>query len=145
MSTDYSAEFIRKIALETRTIAMVGASVNPARPSSGVMRFLQRKGFRVIPVNPVQTGREINGEAIYTDLASIPAELGDIQMLDLFRRSDDVVPIVDQAIQHLLPRGLRTIWMQLGVENQKAAELALYSGLQVVMNRCPTVEWSRLI
>ena len=145
MSTDYSAEFIRKIALETRTIAMVGASVNPARPSSGVMRFLQRKGFRVIPVNPVQTGREINGEAVYADLASIPAELGDIQMLDLFRRSDDVVPIVDQAIQHLLPRGLRTIWMQLGVENQKAAELALYSGLQVVMNRCPTVEWSRLI
>ena len=144
MPPDYSAAFIRKIALETRTIAMVGASLNPARPSSGVMRFLQRNGYRVIPVNPLQTGKEINGEVIHTDFASIPADVGDIQMQDIFRRSNQVLPIVEQAIQHLLPRGLRTIWMQLGVENQKAAELASMSGLQVVMNRCPSVEWSRL-
>ena len=144
MPPDYSAAFIRKIALETRTIAMVGLSLNPARPSSGVMRFLQRNGYRVIPVNPMETGKEINGEVIYADLASIPADVGEIQMLDVFRRSNQVLPLVEQAIQHLLPRSLRTIWMQLGVENQKAAELASRTGLQVVMNRCPSVEWSRL-
>lgn len=145
MNAAYSDDFLRQIVRETHTIAMVGASVSPARPSSGVMRFLLRSGYRVIPVNPVQAGKKLNGEMIYADFATIPAELGDVQMVDIFRRSENVMPIVEQAIQHLIPRGLCTIWMQLGIVNSEAAALAENAGLKVVMDRCPSVEWPRFL
>ncbi len=145
MNSEYSDDFLRQIVGETRTIAMVGASINPSRPSFEVMQFLQRNGFRVIPVNPLHAGKLINGEEIYADLAAIPAEIGDIEMIDVFRRSQDVPLTVTDAVQQLKPRGLRTIWTQLGVANDQAPALALAAGMKLVMNRCPTVEWPRLI
>lgn len=145
MSQDYTDALLRDIARETKTIVMAGASANPARPSFGVMRFLQRSGYRLIPVNPAQAGKIINGATIVADFAAIPKEVGDIQMLAIFRRPEAVLPVVRSAIDHLLPRGLRTIWMQLGVVSDEAAEIARSAGLNVVMNRCPTIEWPQFL
>jgi uncharacterized protein len=142
---DQTTNTFRKIAAETRTIVMAGASPNPARPSFGVMRFLQGHGYRVIPVNPGQEGQIINGEPAFADVASIPADVGEVQMLDLFVRSDRVLPIVKEALIALRPRGLRTVWMQIGVVDEEAAALARQAGLEVVMDRCPKIEWSRYL
>jgi len=140
---DYSDTYLRGILTNTKTIAAVGVSTNHIRPSYFVARFLTLKKYRVVPVNPVYEGQTLFDEPILPSLASIPAT-DTIDMVDIFRRSDQVLPVVKEAIEHLLPHGLRTIWMQIGVINEEAAELAEQAGLNVVMNRCPKIEHQRL-
>jgi predicted CoA-binding protein len=135
---------LRPIFRTTRTIACGGVSANPIRPSFYVARYLSLKGFRVIPVNPGLAGGVLLGETVYPDLAALPPSLGPIHMVDIFRRSDQVGPVVDAALAHLLGRGLRTIWMQIGVIDEEAAARAEAAGLTVVMNRCPKIEYQRL-
>jgi len=133
----YSDEYLRDILKDVRTIAMVGASPYWNRPSYFAMKYLQEKGYRVIPVNPQAAGEEILGEKVYRDLSEVPEK---IDMVDLFRRSDAAGPLVDQAIA----KGAKVVWMQLGVRNDAAAAKAEAAGLKVVMNRCPKIEYSRL-
>lgn len=135
------AETIRQIRDNTRTIAVVGLSPKQDRPSWGVARFLQVRGYRIVPVNPGHAGEEILGEKVYADLASIPADAG-VDMVDIFRRSDAVPDIVNEALR-VLP-DLKTIWMQLGVEHPQAAATAEAAGITVVQNRCPKIEFPRL-
>jgi len=128
---------IRALLEETRTIAMIGASDRPDRPSYRVMQTLQAHGYRVIPVNPQITGEHIHGEFVFRDLS----QLGDpIDMVDIFRNSAAAGEAVDQAIA----AGAKSVWMQLGVINEEAAARAEAAGLKVVMNRCPAIELPRL-
>ena len=128
---------IRTLLEETRTIALVGASDRPDRPSYRVMQTLQAHGYRVIPVNPQITGEHIHGEFVFRDLN----QLGDpIDMVDIFRNSAAAGEAVDQAIA----AGAKAVWMQLGVVNEEAAARAEAAGLKVVMNRCPAIELPRL-
>lgn len=128
---------IAELLASVRTIAMVGASDRPDRPSNGVMKFLQAHGYRVIPVNPTITGEHIHGEYVWRELSQIGEQ---IDMVDIFRRSDAVGPIVDQAIAC----GAKTVWMQLGVIDDAAAARAEAAGLKVVMDHCPKIEVMRL-
>lgn len=132
---------IRRILDETRTIAMVGASANWVRPSNFAMKYLQRKGYRVIPVNPGSAGTEIHGETCYASLSDIPDRF---DMVDVFRRPEDAGAIVDEAIALRDAKGIRTVWMQLGVVDEAAAARAEAAGLTVVMDRCPKIEFGRL-
>jgi uncharacterized protein len=128
---------IAELLSSVRTIAMIGASDRPDRPSYGVMRFLQDHGYRVLPVNPSITGEHIHGEFVWRELSQI----GDpIDMVDIFRRSADAGEAVDQAIA----AGAKAVWMQLGVVNADAAARAEAAGLKVVMDRCPKIEIGRL-
>lgn len=128
---------IRALLDGARTIAMVGASDRPDRPSHGVMATLQRHGYRVIPVNPAITGEHVHGEFVFRELA----QLGDpIDIVDIFRRSHAAGEVVDQAIE----AGAKAVWMQLGVVNEAAAARAEAAGLKVVMDRCPAIELRRL-
>lgn len=136
-----SDDRLRDILRTTRVIAVVGVSPNPVRPSYYVARYLLLKGFRVIPVNPGHAGEEILGQRVHADLASIPKEAR-VDMVDIFRRSDAVPAIVDEALREL-PE-LRTIWMQIGVEHPEAGARAEAAGLRVVQNRCPKIEYQRL-
>ncbi|KTW03156.1 CoA-binding protein [Sphingomonas sanguinis] len=130
-------EDIRELLTTARTIALVGASDRPDRPSYGVMKRLQDHGYRVIPVNPQITGEHVHGEFVFRELG----QLGDsIDIVDIFRRSDSVGAIVDEAIAI----GAKAIWMQLGVVNDEAAARAEAAGLKVVMDRCPAIEIARL-
>lgn len=131
----------RRIFDETRSIAMVGASDNPERASHSVGLFLVERGFELWPVNPKLAGRALFGRAVAPSLAALPAEAGDIDMVDIFRRSEEAGAVVDEAIEALMGRGLDTIWMQLGVEDAEAAARAEARGLTVVMNACPKIEW----
>jgi hypothetical protein len=140
----YTDDQLRAILQRTRTIACVGVSTNPVRPSYYVARYLGLKGFRVIPVNPVYAGERLFGETILPDIASIPRAVGDVQMVDIFRRSSEAGAVVDEALAHLLDRGLQTIWMQIGVIDPAAAARAEAAGIDVVMNRCPKIEYQRL-
>ena len=133
----YSDTYLRDVLRSVRVIAMVGASPNWNRPSYFVMKYLQAKGFRLIPVNPTAAGQEILGEKVYATLADIPEP---VDMVDIFRRSDQVGPIVDEAIRI----GAKVVWMQLTVRNDEAAAKAEAAGLKVVMNRCPKIEFGRL-
>ncbi|MGH7033276.1 MAG: CoA-binding protein [Stellaceae bacterium] len=133
----YSDDYLRGIFARVKTIAMVGASPRPDRPSHHVMKFLQSRGFRVIPVNPQAAGQRIHGEAVVSILAEIE---GPIDMVDIFRRSELVAPVVDEAIA----KGATVIWMQLGVRDDAAAAKAERHGIDVVMNRCPAIEMPRL-
>ena len=128
---------IKALLEETRTIAVVGASDRPDRPSYRVMKTLQDHGYRTIPVNPQITGEHVHGEYVFRELA----QLGNpIDMVDIFRRSDAVGDVVDQAIAI----GAKSIWMQLGVVDQRAAARAEAAGLKVVMDRCPAIDVPRL-
>ena len=133
----YSDAYIRDILTRNRTIAMVGASPTSSRPSYFAMKYLKEKGFRVIPVNPGQEGKTILGEKVYGSLAAIP---GNVDIVDIFRGSEAALPITREAIAI----GAKVVWMQLGVRNDEAARLAEHAGLQVVMNRCPKIEYGRL-
>ena len=135
------AETMRQIKDNTRTIAVVGLSPNQDRPSWGVARFLQARGYKIIPVNPGHEGKEILGEPVYRDLTAIPADAG-VDMVDIFRRSEAVPEIVDEALSAL--PDLRTIWMQLGVNHPEAAAKAEAKGITVVQDRCPKIEFPRL-
>ncbi|MBC7103382.1 MAG: CoA-binding protein [Parvibaculum sp.] len=128
---------IEHILRDTKLIAIVGASANPARDSHEVMRFLQAKGYRVIPVNPGLAGKELNGEKVYASLRDIPEK---IDMVDVFRNSEAAGPVADEAVEI----GAKYVWMQLGVVNAEAAARARAAGLRVVMNRCPKIEMPRL-
>jgi predicted CoA-binding protein len=130
-------EDIRTLLEETRTIAMVGASDRPNRPSNGVMVLLQRHGYRVIPVNPQITGEHIHGEFVFRELSQIGVP---IDMVDIFRKSEHAGEIVDAAIA----AGAKSVWMQLDVIDHEAAARAEAAGLKVVMDRCPAIEIRRL-
>lgn len=133
---------IRNILTETRTIAVVGFSADPGRPSHYVSEFLQAAGYRIIPVNPGLAGQVILGETVYADLAAIPKEIA-VDMVDIFRQSSAVPAIVEAALANL--PALRTIWMQIGVQHEAAAETAVAAGKSVIMNRCPKIEYRRLM
>jgi hypothetical protein len=128
---------IAGLLASARTIAVVGASDRPDRPSNGVMKFLQGRGYRVFPVNPTITGERIHGEYVWRDLHQIGEP---IDIVDIFRRPEAAGEAVDEAIAV----GARAVWMQLGVINREAAERAEAAGLKVVMNRCPKIEIMRL-
>jgi predicted CoA-binding protein len=132
---------LRQILNETRVIALVGWSPKADRPSHGVARYLAARGYRVIPVNPGQTGTITAwGEVVQASLSDITDP---VDMVDIFRNSDAVGSVVKEALSAL--PGLKTIWMQLGVINEAAARTAEARGLTVVMNRCPAIEIPRLI
>ena len=133
----YTDAYIRDILARSRTIAMVGASPTPSRPSYFAMKYLKEKGFHVIPVNPVQEGKTILGERVYAALPEIEEK---VDIVDIFRSSGAALGITREAIAI----GARVVWMQLGVRNDEAAGLAEDAGLQVVMNRCPKIEYGRL-
>lgn len=130
-------EDIAELLLSARTIAMVGASDRPDRPSYGVMKFLQGHGYRVLPVNPQITGEHLDGEFVWRELSQIGEP---IDIVDIFRRSDAAGEAVDQAIAI----GAKAVWMQLGVIDEEAAARAEAAGLKVVMDHCIKIEIRRL-
>ena len=134
---NYPDPYLRDILTSVRTIAVVGASPRRERPSRGVMAYLQRRGYRTIPVNPNAAGVAINGETVYARLADVPEP---IDMVEVFRRTEMAGGVVDEAIAV----GAKVIWMQLGVRDDTAAARGETRGLKVVMNRCPAIEIPRL-
>ena len=136
---EYSDAHLRQILQRTRTVAVVGISTNPVRPSYYVARYLSLKGFRVIPVNPGHAGKMLFGEPVHASLSDVAAP---VDMVDIFRRSEAVPPIVDEALD-VFP-DLQTIWMQIGVEHAEAAFKAEARGVTVIQNRCPKIEYQRL-
>jgi predicted CoA-binding protein len=137
----YSDAYLRDLLTSVHTIAVVGASPRPQRPSHRVMRYLQHQGYRTIPVNPFAAGDEILGERCYGSLAEIPVDLvGPIDMVDIFRRS----ALAGEAIDAAIAIGAKAVWTQLGVVDAVAAERAEAKGIRVVMDRCPAIEIPRL-
>ena len=134
----YSPGYLRSVLANAKTIAVFGASPEPWRPSFGVMRYLQRAGYRVIPVNPTALGATVHGEPFFACLQEAPEK---IDLVDVFRRPEAVGEAVDQAIA----AGAKALWMQLGIRNDAACAKAEAAGIQVVMNRCISVEHSRLM
>lgn len=123
---------IRDILTSVKTIALVGWSPKPDRPSHRVAEFLKRKGYRVIPVNPGHAGEQALGETVVATLA----EAGPVDMVDIFRRSEEAGAVADEAVRI----GAKVVWMQIGVVDEAAASRARNAGLRVVMNRCPAIE-----
>ena len=128
------------ILKRTKVIALVGWSPNEDRPSHRVARYLTEQGYRVIPVNPGVAGQVVAGETVRAQLSDINEK---VNMIDIFRKSEDVLPIVEDMLAHLPT--VKTVWMQLGVSHQAAADLALAHGVDVVKNRCPAIEIPRLL
>jgi O-acetylhomoserine (thiol)-lyase len=133
----YADSYLAGILSRVKTIAIVGASPNWNRPSYFAMKYLQDKGFRTIPVNPRAAGEAILGERCYGSLREIPDP---VDMVQVFRKSEEAGPLADEAIAI----GAKVLWLQLGVYNEAAAERAEAAGLQVIMNRCPKIEYMRL-
>ncbi len=127
---------VADVLRNTRRVALVGASANPARAAHGVQALLQRRGYEVTPVNPGLAGQSLHGRPVVAALD----EAAPLEMVDVFRASDKVDPVVDDAIR----LGAKVIWMQLGVVNEAAAERARAAGITVVMDRCPAIELRRL-
>ena len=136
---NYDNSYISGILREVKTVAIVGASANDVRPSFFVTKYLIDKGYTVYPINPGHAGKEILGRMTYARLADVPEP---IDMVDIFRASSAVPPIVEEALA-LDPKP-KVIWMQLTVRNDEAAARAEADGLKVVMNRCPKIEYARL-
>ncbi|MDR6264542.1 CoA-binding protein [Roseobacter sp. N2S] len=141
MTDTPSDDLLRQILTRTKTIACIGVSTNPIRPSHYVARYLSLRGYRVIPVNPAYAGQELLGETVRGDLSELVDEK--IDMIDIFRRSEAVPPIVDLSLELFLPN-LQTIWMQIGVRHAEAAAKATAAGVTVIENRCPKIEYQRL-
>ncbi len=135
----YSAEYIRNILKTVKTVALVGASNNTVRPSYFVMQYLLGKGYAVIPVNPGLAGQQLLGQTVHATLKDIPTP---IDMVDIFRNSEAAGPITDEALK-LEPKP-KVIWMQLSVRNDEAAAKAEAAGIEVVMDRCPKMEYGKL-
>jgi uncharacterized protein len=134
----YDPVYLRGLLEHARTIAVIGASPEPWRPSFGIMRYLQRAGYRVVPVNPTALGQSVHGEPFYGTLQEVPEP---IDLVNVFRRPEAVGEAVDQAIAV----GAPALWMQLGIRNDEACARAEAAGIEVVMNRCISVEHSRLM
>lgn len=139
MKETYTDSHLRDILSRTKRIAMVGVSMNPVRPSYYVARYLGLKKYQVIPINPGHAGEMLFGQRIVASLSQVE---GHVDMVDIFRRSDHVPPIVDEALE-AFPE-LQTIWMQIGVAHPAAAAEARARGVDVVMNHCPKIEYQRL-
>jgi len=137
----YTDDYIKSILRSTKVIAMVGASGNDMRPSYFAMKYLLDKGFIVHPINPTMAGKKILGRDVYATLHDVPAP---VDMVDIFRTPDHAPEIVRQALAEKDRFGLKTVWMQLGVINEEAAEMARAAGLEVVMDRCVKIEYGRL-
>ena len=136
---NYSDDYIRSVLRDVKTIAMVGASANTVRPSYFVLKYLRERGYDVIPVNPGQAGKPILGTTFVAEIADIKQP---IDMVDVFRASDQVMGVVDEVLKlKPLPKYL---WMQLGIRNDDAASRLEAAGIKVVMNRCPKIEYGRL-
>jgi len=136
---DYPDALIRQVLNDVKTVAIVGASPKPVRPSYFVVRYLIDKGYRVFPINPGHAGKDLLGQRVYAHLSDVPEP---IDMVDIFRSSDAAAGVVDEALAlSPLPK---VIWMQLGVRNDAAATRAEAAGLTVIMNRCPKIEYGRL-
>ncbi|MBU8536284.1 CoA-binding protein [Falsiroseomonas tokyonensis] len=127
---------MRELLLGTRRIAVVGASDRVDRPSHGVFGFLLDRGYDVVPVNPTLVGKEVHGRPVVAGLEAA----GPLDMVDVFRRSAEAGAVVDEAVR----LGARSVWLQLGVVDEAAAARARAAGVQVVMDRCPVIEWRRL-
>lgn len=130
---------ITRILKDTKVIALVGASPRAERASNRVGTYLAERGYKVIPVNPGQAGKQLFGETCVASLSDITEP---VDMVDIFRRSEDVLEVVEDALKNL--QGLKTIWMQLEIINEKAAALGRAQGAEVVMDRCPKIEIQRL-
>ena len=135
----YDDTYIRGILNTVKTIAMVGVSAKDSRPSYFAFKYLLERGYRMIPVNPGLADKDLLGQKAYARLADIPEQ---VDMVDIFRASPFVLPIVEDALK-MQPRP-RVVWMQLGIRNDAAAALAEQNGIKVVMNRCPKIEYGRL-
>lgn len=136
----YPDTLIKTILRSVKTIAMVGASGNEIRPSYFAMMYLLNKGYKIIPVNPGMTGKEILGQKVYANLSEVPAP---VDMVDIFRESQYAPGIVREALAQKDRLGLKYVWMQLGVISEEAAKLAEDAGLTVIMDRCPKIEHGR--
>lgn len=136
----HSDDFLRDVLGRVKTIACIGASPNPARPSHYVSQYLRQKGYRVIPVNPGHGGKHLFGEVVVPDIASLP---DGVDMIDVFRRSDAVAEVVGAAIERF--PDLDVLWTQIGVRDDAAAARAEAAGVTVIQDRCPKIEYARLI
>ncbi|WP_438991515.1 CoA-binding protein [Lentibacter sp.] len=139
MSETYTDRFLKDVLKRAKHIGIVGLSSKDTRPSFFVGRYLKLRDYKIIPVNPAYVGTEFLGEPYIGSLAELPPET---DFLDIFRRSEEVLPIVVEALERL--PNLRTIWMQIGVVNEEAAAMARARGVDVVMDRCPKIEYQRL-
>jgi uncharacterized protein len=135
----YSADYIRSVLQDVKTVALVGASANVVRPSYFVMKYLMEKGYTVFPINPGLAGQDLLGQKVYASLADIPVS---IDMVDIFRNSEASLDVTKEALA--LAVKPKIIWLQLSVRNDEAAALAENAGLRVVMNRCPKMEYGKL-
>jgi len=136
----YSDELIKSVLRSTKTIAMVGASGNDMRPSYFAMMYLLAKGYAIHPINPGMVGKKVLGQTVYGSLKDVPAP---VDMIDIFRSPDAAPGVVREALEEKDRLGIKTVWMQLGVISEEAAELARAAGLTVVMDRCPKIEHGR--
>ena len=137
----YTDHYISQILQQTRTIVILGASAKPDRASHKVMRFLQEHGYRVIPVNNQTRDSIICGEKVYTHLDLVPESF---QMVDIFRNIDHAIEITEKIISLSKVKGIRTIWMQLGIRSSDAYKIAKRAGINIIMDRCPAIEIKRL-
>jgi len=139
MNQNYPDDHLKNVLKRTKRVAVVGVSMNPVRPSYYVARYLSLKGYTVIPVNPGHAGKMLFGQTVQASMSDIK---DGVDMVDIFRRSEAVPPIVDEALE-VFP-GLDTVWMQIGVENAEATKKAEVRGVTVIQNRCPKIEYQRL-
>jgi len=139
MNQKYPDVHLKNVLKRTKRVAVVGVSMNPVRPSYYVARYLSLKGYTVIPVNPGHAGKMLFGQTVKASMSDIK---DGVDMVDIFRRSEAVPPIVDEALE-VFP-GLDTVWMQIGVENAEATKKAEARGVTVIQNRCPKIEYQRL-
>ena len=134
---------LKKILQSLKTIVMVGVSTNTLRASHFVGRYFTLRGIRIIPVNPAYKGQELWGEKVFEKISDIPKGCK-VDMVDVFRSGKEVPLIIEDTIKYLIPEGCKTIWMQIGVKNEESAKIAKNHGLDVIMDRCPKIEYQRL-